>query len=149
MSAFNGQSLAGTWRLFVSDNAGSDTGQVDEWCLLPTFSGGADSDGDGVPDSSDNCTDVANPGQTDSNGDGIGNACDADINNDCIVDVTDLAIFRTSFLTSPGDTNWNPDTDMDDSLAIDVSDLAIVRLQFLLPPGPAAAPNALSGCLAP
>jgi subtilisin-like proprotein convertase family protein len=36
MSTFAGVPLAGTWRLFVSDNAGFDTGTVNEWCLLPT-----------------------------------------------------------------------------------------------------------------
>lgn len=35
-----------------------------------------DSDGDGVPDESDNCPGVANPGQADDDGDGVGNACD-------------------------------------------------------------------------
>ncbi|MGI6375238.1 MAG: Ig-like domain-containing protein [Anaerolineae bacterium] len=36
----------------------------------------ADADGDGVPDASDNCPAVANPGQADSDGDGVGDACD-------------------------------------------------------------------------
>jgi len=36
-----------------------------------------DSDGDGVPDTVDNCPDVYNPVQTDSDGDGIGDACEA------------------------------------------------------------------------
>lgn len=35
-----------------------------------------DTDGDGVPDSTDNCPAVANPGQADADGDGLGNACD-------------------------------------------------------------------------
>lgn len=34
-----------------------------------------DSDGDGVPDSSDNCPYTANPDQYDSDGDGIGDEC--------------------------------------------------------------------------
>ncbi|HOW17593.1 MAG TPA: thrombospondin type 3 repeat-containing protein, partial [Phycisphaerae bacterium] len=36
----------------------------------------ADADGDGVPDSSDNCPAVANADQADCDGDGIGDACD-------------------------------------------------------------------------
>ncbi len=35
-----------------------------------------DSDGDGIPDSKDNCPYVYNPDQKDSDGDGIGDACD-------------------------------------------------------------------------
>ncbi len=35
-----------------------------------------DGDGDGVPDASDNCPTIANPGQADGDGDGIGDACD-------------------------------------------------------------------------
>jgi len=33
LSAFRGESLAGEWRLTVSDNAGSDVGGIDSWCL--------------------------------------------------------------------------------------------------------------------
>lgn len=36
LSAFNGQSSAGTWRLTVSDNAGADTGTLVDWELLTT-----------------------------------------------------------------------------------------------------------------
>ena len=36
-----------------------------------------DSDGDGVPDTQDNCPKTYNPGQADSDGDGVGDACDS------------------------------------------------------------------------
>lgn len=39
LSAFDGISLAGTWVVTVSDNAGADLGTLDRWCLEPTFSG--------------------------------------------------------------------------------------------------------------
>jgi hypothetical protein len=38
-------------------------------------SGPIDVDGDGVPDATDNCPNVANPDQQDSNSDGVGDAC--------------------------------------------------------------------------
>jgi len=37
LAAFNGESLSGNWTLFVSDNAGLDTGTLDQWCIIGTF----------------------------------------------------------------------------------------------------------------
>jgi subtilisin-like proprotein convertase family protein len=39
LAAFDGESLAGAWTLTVSDNAGLDTGTLNEWCLLSAGSG--------------------------------------------------------------------------------------------------------------
>lgn len=36
LSAFDGQTLAGSWRLQVADQAPIDTGTLVEWCLLPS-----------------------------------------------------------------------------------------------------------------
>jgi hypothetical protein len=56
-----------------------------------------DGDGDGVPDSSDNCPAVANGDQTDTDGDGAGDACDSDDDNDGVPDSGDAC------QTVPGD----------------------------------------------
>lgn len=48
-----------------------------------------DTDGDGIPDSSDNCPNTPNPSQTDTDGDDIGDACDSDIDGDGIANEID------------------------------------------------------------
>ena len=56
-----------------------------------------DTDGDGVPDSLDNCKNVANPppvSDCDTDMDGYGNLCDADLNNDGLVDGLDFIGFQ-------------------------------------------------------
>jgi hypothetical protein len=51
---------------------------------------GADTDGDGLVDLSDNCPTVANTAQADADGDNIGNACDSgDSDGDFLVDTTE------------------------------------------------------------
>lgn len=35
-------------------------------------------------------------------GDGMGNACDPDLNNDCVVSVVDLGIMRSLYFEVPG-----------------------------------------------
>jgi len=40
-----------------------------------------DTDGDGIPDATDNCPNVANPGQEDADGDGVGDVCDSAAND--------------------------------------------------------------------
>ncbi|MFK7888538.1 MAG: thrombospondin type 3 repeat-containing protein, partial [Gammaproteobacteria bacterium] len=89
-----------------------------------------DTDGDGVIDSQDNCTNVANIAQTDSNADGFGNECDADLNNDCVVNVVDLGILRSVFFSANADADFNGDG------VVNVVDLGMMRALFFAPPGP-------------
>lgn len=98
-------------------------------CQLLT-TGGPEKDFDGVPDALDNCIFVPNADQRDSDGDGYGNICDADFNNDCIVNVADLGILRVNFF---GD---NADVDMNGDGEVNVVDLALLRISFFGEPGP-------------
>ena len=90
----------------------------------------ADTDGDGVADIVDNCTLVDNPAQRDSNGDGYGNRCDADLDNNGIVNFADVAALKATFLTNDADADLNGDG------FVNFGDLAILRATFLSPPGP-------------
>jgi len=59
-----------------------------------------DQDGDGIADTMDNCTLTPNPGQRDTDRDGYGNACDADLNNDGVVDLADSGLFSVVAFTA-------------------------------------------------
>lgn len=76
-------------------------------CIADTI---ADSDGDGIPDHSDNCVDIANPNQFDSDADGIGDACATcatpigrDFDHDGYDDACDLCIGEPSGFDSDHD----------------------------------------------
>ena len=89
-----------------------------------------DTDGDGVPDGFDNCTLVANPKQRDTDHDGYGNRCDADFDNNGIVNFADLAYIKAHFGTS------DPNADLDGNGIVNFADLAITKSLFGKPPGP-------------
>ncbi len=90
----------------------------------------ADVDEDGVADLEDNCVFMTNADQRDSNADGFGNLCDADLNDDLIVNVVDLGILRTRFFSDDADADFNGDG------TVNVVDLGLMRARFFLAPGP-------------
>lgn len=94
-----------------------------------------DADGDGVMDDVDNCQFVFNPGQRDTNGDGFGNRCDADLDDDCTVGFSDLALMKSAFFGTA------PTPDLDGDGVVSFSDMAILKTSFFSPPGPSCARN--------
>ena len=98
-----------------------------------SLGGGADSDGDGIDDSVDNCTLAANASQIDTDNDGYGNACDADFNNDCVANFVDLGILRTLFFQPNNEADINGDG------ITNFVDLGLFRTLFFQPPGPSPA----------
>jgi len=91
-----------------------------------------DTDNDGIDDAVDNCSVVANASQTDSDGDGFGNVCDADLNNDLVVNFLDLGLLRSVFFTNDADADFNVDG------VVNFVDLGVMRGAFFQAPGPGA-----------
>jgi hypothetical protein len=91
-----------------------------------------DTDKDGIPDAMDNCILVANPDQADFDHDGFGNACDADVNNDGLVNSIDISILRNSFGKQGvlGDINGDG--------IVNSVDVSQARKSFGQRPGPSA-----------
>ncbi|NNC98739.1 MAG: hypothetical protein HKN85_01020, partial [Gammaproteobacteria bacterium] len=106
-------------------------------CVLTPNADQADADTDGVGDVCDNCLLVANADQCNTNAgtgagqDQIGNICDADLNNDNIVNSFDLSILRQNFGQSgPSDSDLNCDN------IVNSFDLSLLRQSFGQAPGP-------------
>lgn len=91
-----------------------------------------DDDNDTIGNAADNCLEQINQAQRDSNNDGYGNRCDADLDGDCVVNVTDLGLLRQAFFST------QPDADLDGDGQVNVVDLGIIRALFFSPPGPSA-----------
>jgi hypothetical protein len=94
-----------------------------------------DTDGDGVADNfdleADNCTLVANADQRNTDGDNYGNICDADFNQNGIVDPGDFSLLKQRF----GQFGW-PDQDLDGNTIVDPGDFSRLKQMFGQPPGP-------------
>jgi len=89
-----------------------------------------DGDGDLVPDSFDNCLEIANgpnepSNQVDTDLDGYGNPCDGDYDNSLIVDASDYATGFFPTLAGPGTL-----TDHDGNGIVTVTDFSLFLRQF-------------------
>lgn len=88
------------------------------------------SDGDGIPDNQDNCILITNAEQIDTDGDGYGNACDADFDQNCVVNFLDISAFTEEFLGE------NELFDLNGDGAVNFLDYIVISQSFLQPPGP-------------
>ncbi|MFN7953366.1 MAG: MopE-related protein [bacterium] len=61
--------------------------------LMPSAAVASDADNDGVPDSLDNCVDVANPNQADADVNGLGDFCDVTVNEDAKLVPSDALLY--------------------------------------------------------
>ncbi len=94
-----------------------------------------DVDSDGKQDVADNCLLKPNADQRDTDGDGFGNLCDPDLNNDFVVDNSDLNLMKAQFLKKIPNSN----SDLDGDGKVNFKDLAILKTFMGKVPGPQAA----------
>jgi hypothetical protein len=112
--------------LRVTDNEGKSTSR---FTTVKVYGAGTcpldpDDDGDGVSNSTDNCSAQSNPDQSDADHDGQGDPCDADDDNDGTPDADDtFPTDPTETTDTDGDgTGNNADTDDDGDGTADVND---------------------------
>ena len=115
--------------------------EIDEQYVSMTTSFGCspelDTDGDGVCDDYDNCTEIPNAEQIDTDDDGFGNVCDADFDNNGMVGISDLRFLKAVPLyTKVGDPGYNSVVDLNDSGSITPADHLIFQDLFGTAPGP-------------
>lgn len=89
-----------------------------------------DSDGDGVADSLDNCKLVANANQRNTDGDNFGNICDADFNQNNVVDPADLSRLKSKLGTV------SANEDLNGNGIVDPADMSILKTYLGKAPGP-------------
>ncbi|NNF17054.1 MAG: hypothetical protein HKN70_09920 [Gammaproteobacteria bacterium] len=135
LNPFDGENFTGDWTITLIDTLAGNVGTLGQWCVQIVAGPpvGSDVDEDGVDDSVDNCTLIPNAAQIDTNGDGYGNACDPDLDNNGIVNFTDVSLWAPLFNTvTSGDADFNGDG------VANFGDFAIFSDYFLEPPGPSA-----------
>jgi hypothetical protein len=103
--------------------------------LVTILQVGTNADTDNVLDHKDNCLLAINPAQLDTDKDGFGNACDADLNNDGIVNTLDIPLFVTAYLAGSQLVDFNEDGVVN---TLDIPDLIAL---FFKEPGPSGTAN--------
>jgi hypothetical protein len=114
--------------------------RITKWIVLAALTAAsgaslaADSDGDGVDDSIDNCRGYSNPLQFDADADGFGNRCDVDFNQNGLADGRDVKYFTKAIKSQ------DPVADINEDGKVDASDPIAAIPLWGRPPGPGADP---------
>ncbi len=94
-----------------------------------------DLDGDGVLNSSDNCTTFGEPHQCDSDGDGYGNRCDGDMTGNGVTNAQDTSVFRGQLGQPSVGPTFNK-ADINCNGSVNAQDTTLFRQLLGQPPGP-------------
>ncbi len=111
-----------------TQGSGSDWWQVGVKPVMTTYYGvdAPDSDGDDIPDTSDNAYMTPNPNQWDADEDSFGNACDCDLDNNGSVGFNDYDLFVAQF-GQPGGPDQPADFDESSTVGFNDLDVLITR----------------------
>lgn len=92
-----------------------------------------------LDDNGNDLPNYENGSETEDSGDGLlsmetyfgsGNLKSADINDDAIVNILDMAIVGAAYGSEPGDPNWNPLADLNNDTIVNMLDLSHVALHY-------------------
>jgi hypothetical protein len=141
-----GETEAGELLIAVTEWNSNSTGRI--IALVDGLAPGLDRDNDSIDDDFDNCLEIPNgpndtatagPSQNDSDNDGYGNMCDADFNNNGVVDSNDASVLFATFGDQLGvDPGYDSDVDLNGNNVIDSNDAARLFGTFGQQPGPSA-----------
>jgi hypothetical protein len=113
----------------------------------PAFAGtNPDFDLDGVGDVIDNCSEKKNAQQDDTDGDDCGNLCDADYDQNGVVDFGDFGGFSTAFGLAGNELQQHVEPISDADL-VDFGDFGYFSVAFgVVPPGPSGTTAGTLAC---
>jgi len=124
------------YRLAATFQSDASTANSTGYILVSGFLSPPDTDADSVRDFLDNCTQLANPDQRDTDGDHYGNRCDADLNNNGLVNTLDFGLFKQAFGSVANDIPSELDADFNGDGRVNTLDFGLFKQMFGTTPGP-------------